>query len=151
VVDVIYLLDTDILIFTIRGLKRHRRPVERKLALAVVERCRAALQNGHQVGISAITVSELEFGARKSSDYDAEIAIFRLILAPFAEFSFDAVTCPNHYGRIRFELESTGKPVGAMDLLIAAHACALEATLVTNNTSHFSRVSGLRTENWAAI
>lgn len=46
------------------------------------------------------------------------------------------------------DLESKGVPIGAMDLLIAAHALALDATLVTNNRAHFSRIAGLRIENW---
>ena len=52
------------------------------------------------------------------------------------------------YGRIRHELHSNGIVIGAVDMLIAAHALALGATLVTNNTPHFSRVPGLKTANW---
>jgi tRNA(fMet)-specific endonuclease VapC len=48
------------------------------------------------------------------------------------------------------ELESAGVPIGAMDLLIAAHAKALAAPVVTNNVAHFGRIAGLRVENWWA-
>lgn len=56
--------------------------------------------------------------------------------------------CARCYGTIRAALEQEGKSIGAMDLLIAAQALALNATLVSNNTRHFKRVSGLRIENW---
>jgi hypothetical protein len=52
------------------------------------------------------------------------------------------------YGAIRSQLESIGTPIGGNDLLIAAHAVALDFTLVTGNTKEFSRVTGLRVENW---
>ena len=146
----IYLLDTETLIFMVRGLKSTRRPAQRQRAAELVERCRRTEAAGHSVGLSAVTVSELEFGARNSDDYDAEIAAVRKILAPFDIYEYDGVACPPHYGRIRHELESNGIAIGSMDLLIAAHALALDSTLLTNNLAHFSRVTGLRTANWLA-
>jgi tRNA(fMet)-specific endonuclease VapC len=145
---VIYLLDTDTLVSMIRGLKSARRPAVRKQAEAVVKHCREAQVAGHLVGLSAITVSELEFGARHSGDYEAEIAAVHQVLAPFEIFDYDAVACPVHYGAIRQDLDAKGIPIGAMDLLIGAHALALNATLVSNNQAHFSRVTGLMTANW---
>lgn len=56
---------------------------------------------------------------------------------------------PNHYARIRAELERVGTPIGANDLWIAAHALASELILVSNNLREFGRVPGLATENWA--
>ena len=53
-----------------------------------------------------------------------------------------------HYGRIRAQLEAAGQPIGPNDLLIAAHALSLGATMVTDNEREFSRVSGLAIENW---
>jgi tRNA(fMet)-specific endonuclease VapC len=53
------------------------------------------------------------------------------------------------YGQIRVDLKKKGRPIGPLDMLIAAHAMFLNCTLVTNNTREFSRVRGLRTENWA--
>ena len=53
-----------------------------------------------------------------------------------------------HYGRIRSELERKGSPIGAYDLLIAAHALSLDRTLVTNKLREFACVKGLRVENW---
>jgi len=145
----IYVLDSDSLIFMIRGLKASPRQwARRQRAVKLMERCQAAQQDGHRVGLSAITVSELEFGARNRGRYDHEIAAVRKILLPFDIFDYDATTCPGHYGLIRYELERTGRMIGAMDLLIAAHVLSLGATLVTNNEAHFSRVPGLQVANW---
>ena len=144
-----YLLDTDLLIYMIRGLKSAtRQAVHRQRAMSLVDRCRKAQEAGDAVGLSAVTVSELEFGARHSAQYDAEIAAVRKTLAPFQIYDYEAVDCPVHYGRVRYELEAMGQTIGSMDLLIAAHALSLDATLVTNNQTHFERVSGLKVVNW---
>jgi tRNA(fMet)-specific endonuclease VapC len=148
-----YLLDTDTLIYAVRGLKidspkteRQREHVRR--ANRIVTRCRRSQEAGNEVGVSAVTVAELEFGARQSKDYHAEIGAVRKILAPFSTPAFDAEACAEHYGAVRHSLEAAGEMIGAMDLLIAAHARALGATLITNNTAHFQRVPGLTQENW---
>jgi tRNA(fMet)-specific endonuclease VapC len=59
------------------------------------------------------------------------------------------VDVANHYGRLRADLERKGVPIGACDLLIAAHALTLGLTLITNNVREFARVEGLRLDNWA--
>jgi tRNA(fMet)-specific endonuclease VapC len=149
VAAVIYLLDTDLLIFMVRGLKAATRPTRlRQQAGLMMDRCRQAQAAGDTVGLSAITVSELELGARNSGKYDEEVASVRKVLTPFELYDYDAVSCPIHYGRIRDELETKGKTIGSMDILIAAHALALDGALVTNNDAHFSRVTGLRVVNW---
>ena len=71
-----------------------------------------------------------------------------MFFAPLELFPFDS-TAIWHYGEIRRELEQRGEPIGALDTMIAAHAKALNAVLVTNNTREFRRVSGLTIENWA--
>jgi tRNA(fMet)-specific endonuclease VapC len=144
----IYVLDTDILIYMIRGLKGGARRGQRERARHLVRRCRQAQQEGHTVGVSAITVSELEFGARLSGRYEDEIAAVQKILGPFETYDYEAVNCSPHYGRIRHELEQAGETIGAMDLLIAAHALGLDATLVTNNLSRFQRIKGLKVTDW---
>jgi tRNA(fMet)-specific endonuclease VapC len=149
VIAVLDVLDTDMVIFMLRGLKAPRRQrARRDKALALLARCREAQAAGDVVGLSAITVSELEFGAYNSGDYDTEIAAVRKILTPFEVFDYDGATCPAHYGRIRHELEQAGQAIGAMDLLIAAHVLALGGTLVTNNLAHFQRISGLSVTRW---
>lgn len=145
----IYILDTDAVIFMLRGLRAPaRQRARREKALALVARCREAESKGDTVGMSAITVSELEFGAFHSSNYDSEMIAVRKLLTPFEVFDYNGTTCPPNYGRVRHELERAGQTIGAMDLLIAAHALALSATLVTNNLAHFQRVSGLSVTRW---
>jgi tRNA(fMet)-specific endonuclease VapC len=114
----------------------------------LVAQCRQYQTKGDVVGLSAITVSELEFGAYNSGDYDTEILAVRKIFTPFEVFPYDGVSCAAHYGRIRHELQQAGHAIGAMDLLIAAHALALGAMLVTNNLAHFQRISGLAVTRW---
>lgn len=143
------MLDTDTVIFMLRGLKAPlRQRARRDKALALVARCREAQAKGDVLALSAVTVSELEFGACNSGDYAAEIAAVRKLLTPFEVLDYDGATCPAHYGRVRHELEQAGQATGAMDLLIAAHALALGATLVTNNLAHFQRISGLSVTSW---
>jgi tRNA(fMet)-specific endonuclease VapC len=146
---VLYILDTATVIFMWRGLKAPARQRSRHdKALALVVPCRECQANGDVVGLSAITVSELEFGAQHSGNHDNEIVAVRKILTPFEAFDFNGVTCPAQYGRIRHEPEQTGQAIGAMDLLIAAHALALAATLVTNNLAYIQRISGLSVTRW---
>lgn len=145
----LWMLDTDMVIFMLRGLKAPvRQRARREKAHALVARCQEAHREGDVVGLSAITVSELEFGAYNSGDHEAEIVAVRKLLTPFELFAYDSAASPLHYGRIRHESEQAGQAIGAMDLLIAAHALALTATLVTNNVAHFQRVSGLAVACW---
>jgi tRNA(fMet)-specific endonuclease VapC len=144
----IYLLDTDTLIFMVRGLKPKVRRAQQEQAARLVERCRKAQAAGESLGLSAITVSELQYGARCSGQYDVEIAAVHKVLMPFDLYDYDSIDGPAHYGQIRHELEVQGMVIGSMDLLIAAHALALDATLVSNNLAHFSRVPGLKVESW---
>jgi len=145
---VIHLLDTDCLICMVRGGKPSARHRQREQSRVLEDNCRRTKAAGELVGLSAITVSELEFGARLSGRYDEEMAAVRQVLAPFRLFDYDAVQCPRYYGRIREEVERAGRTIGAEDLFIAAHAMALGAVLVTNNETHFRRVSGLKVVNW---
>lgn len=145
----IYLLDTDTLIFMIRGLKSsNRHQASRDRAQKLVARCRLAQADGDTLAVSAITVAELEFGARQSDRPDDERRAMHKVLAPFDSLDFDAIQAPARYGEVRHDLEAAGQPIGAMDLLIAAHALSIQATLVTNNTAHFRRIGGLSVENW---
>ncbi len=149
----IRLLDTDTLIFLVRGLKlvRARNEKERRsvaLAERILERCRASQSAGHRIGLSAISVAELEYGVRNSGNPEREASAMRKILVPFEVFDFDTVHAARLYGSVRQELEASGTPIGSMDLLIGAHALSLGAVLVTHNTAHFSKVPGLVCEDW---
>jgi tRNA(fMet)-specific endonuclease VapC len=92
--------------------------------------------------------AELRYGCAKSGSKRLLKAVEDLLseinVLPF-EVPADA-----EYGGIRSDLEAAGKPVGGNDLLIAAHACAIGATIVTANTDEFRRVRGLKVENWLA-
>jgi len=150
----LYLLDTNIVVFMVRGLKVHANPNERqrerhKMARRILERAHKCKLAGDQVALSAITVAELEFGAWSSDDYQNELDATRRAMAPFALLPFDPGDCAAHYGKVRHALESVGKGIGSLDTLIAAHALALGATLVTNDTTEFSKVPGLTCEDWS--
>jgi tRNA(fMet)-specific endonuclease VapC len=100
-----------------------------------------------QVGISSITLGELAFGASKSSrpkESNAALGEFLLALE-VAAFDESAAMC---YGTVRASLAQGGTPIGPLDTLIAAHALALDAVLVTHNIREFSRVAGLRLDDW---
>ena len=149
----IRLLDTDTLIFLVRGLRIDRArsgKEQRSVALAqrILERCRTAQSSGHRIGLSALSVAELEYGLRKCGNPERESSAMRKILVPFEVFDFDGVHAAHHYGIVRQELEASGTPIGSMDLLNGAHARALGAVLVTHNMAHFSRVPGLVCEDW---
>ena len=151
----IYLLDTDTFVFMMRGLKIATAKDERQrrwqaIGRRIITTAERMEQETHEVGLSAISVAELEFGARHSGNYEREIEVTHRTMSPFTLFDFDAADCAFHYGSARGALEKAGQPVGPLDTLIAAHALALGATLVTNNTREFSRVPGLKSENWAA-
>jgi len=151
---VTYLLDTDTIIYLMRGLRITEAKSARQRALQVIgrrifERARMRESAGHEVALSALSVAELEFGARKSGDYAREMEVVRRVLIPFTLLDFDARDCSARYGEIRYGLESAGRSIGGLDMLISAHALAAGATLVTNNQAEFERVPGLKMENWA--
>ena len=102
-----------------------------------------------QVGISSVTLGELAFGIAKSSrPQDARGALEEFLLAlEVANFDDRAAMI---YGDVRWSLTRHGKPIGPLDTLIGSHATALDAILVTHNTREFSRIKGLRIEDWIA-
>lgn len=129
-----FLLDTNICIYLINARPPH-----------VLERFRREAIG--DIGISAITSAELAYGVAKSGSARNRLALEKF-LTPLEIAAFDVGACWR-YGSIRAELEQRGHPIGSLDTLISAHALVLDATLVTNNMAEFSRVQGLRTENWA--
>lgn len=128
-----YMLDTNICIYAIKN-----RPA------SVLASLRAHESAG--IGLSSITVAELFFGAEKSGSARNLVAL-RHFLEPLEIADFDQ-TAAEAYGRLRNVLERDGTPIGPLDTQIAAHALALGVSLVTNNTREFTRVPGLRLENW---
>ena len=97
---------------------------------------------------SVIVAAELRYGCAKSGSKRLLKAVEDL-LGEISVLPFD-VPADTEYGGIRAELEAAGKPIGGNDLLIAAHAYATGATIVTANTDEFKRIRGLNVENWLA-
>jgi tRNA(fMet)-specific endonuclease VapC len=120
--------------------------------IAIIKKHPAALKKLRgksigQVGISSVTLGELAFGADKSNrSSDAHDALREFVLA-LEVAAFDEDTAMQ-YGAVRAALARRGRPIGALDTLIAAHAVAVDAILVTHNTREFSQVERLRFEDW---
>lgn len=128
-----YLLDTNILSDLVR------RPTGRVAQ-------RIALVGVSEIGTSIIVACEARFGVAKKQSA-ALAKQLESILVELTVLPLEAPT-DGHYARVRKALENAGTPIGANDLLIAAHALALDCTLVTDNEAEFRRVPGLRVENW---
>jgi len=129
-----YLLDTNICIYII---KRKPLPVFEKLETLQI----------NDVGISAITLAELEYGVSKSAFSEKnKIALIKFLvpleILPFTEKAAQT------YGKIRSYLEKAGSIIGTMDLFIGAHAKSENLVLITNNLREFSRIPNLKIENW---
>lgn len=128
-----YLLDTNICIYVI-----NHKPAQ------VFERFRQ-FQLG-ELAISSITASELAFGVEKSGSMRNNQALNKF-LAPLEILPYNEQAIW-HYAQLRHQLQSSGQLIGSLDMLIAAHALALDCALVTNNTKEFERIDGLKLENW---
>jgi tRNA(fMet)-specific endonuclease VapC len=98
------------------------------------------------IGISAITASELYWGVRKTGSA-RNLAALEKFLGPLQVMDY-GLRAAQAYGELRAQLEKKGTPIGPLDMQIAAHALALEATLVTNNLREFKRVPNLALANW---
>jgi len=129
-----FMLDTNICIYIIKN-----RPASVKKRLATL--------SPPEVGISSLTLAELLYGVHKSGRPEKNREALNnfaglLELSPFDD------RCAEAYGEISAHLESMGRVIGQMDMLIAAHAKSLNVTLVSNNIREFKRIPGLKLENW---
>ena len=129
-----YMLDTNIIVYA-----RNNRPEE------VLRRFNQ--YDSRELCISAITMAELEYGVCNSSKPEQNQLALMLFLSNIEIVPFGSLAAME-YGRIRHDLKQKGELIGGNDLLIAAHAKAIGATLVTANTREFDRVSGLQVDNW---
>ncbi|AHE97277.1 type II toxin-antitoxin system VapC family toxin [Thioalkalivibrio paradoxus] len=129
----LFLLDTNIL----SDLVRHPQGIVKRGIERVGE---------HAVCTSIIAAAGLRFGAAKRGS----VALTEQVEKVLGAMRVEPLDLPSdrEYGRLRLQLEQTGQPIGPNDLLIAAHALALGATVVTDNQREFQRVPGLRVENW---
>jgi tRNA(fMet)-specific endonuclease VapC len=137
--DTKYLLDTSVFV----DLLRTNSPTIRK---------RLAKHSGNVVGLSVITLCELQFGlelrAKKHSHLRAhEEKALLTVVAPFQLFPFTSEVAQS-YGKIRLHLQTSGTLIGPLDTLIAAQAISMDAVLVTSNVREFRRVPDLRVEDW---
>ena len=128
-----YLLDTNICIYVI-----NHKPQQ------VFERFRQ-YQLG-ELAVSSITASELAFGVEKSGSERNKQAL-KKFLSPLEILPYDEQAVW-HYAQLRHDLQSKGQTIGSLDMLIAAHALALDVVLVTNNTKEFERIEKLKLESW---
>lgn len=129
-----YLLDTNICIYIAKGQP-----------LAV--RHRFAQHAVQELAMSTITVGELRFGAEKSQARARALDTIAQLVQMIQPCALP-MAAAEHYGHIRATLQQLGQSIGNNDLWLAAHALAEGWTLVTNNTREFTRVPGLRVENW---
>ena len=132
--SMIYMLDTNICIYAMKQKQEK-----------VLQRFKQELNSG--ICISSITLAELEYGMKHSSNPARNEQALLRFLAPLSVLPFGSVAA-SVYGEIRADLQSKGTPIGPLDMLIASHAKAEELILVTNNGREFERVPGLEIENW---
>jgi len=99
------------------------------------------------IGISWVTLAELEFGVAKSQHLEKNQEALDEFVLPLEVANFDRESA-RVYGRIRAMLEKKGTPIGSLDMVIGAHALSLGVALATNNTREFSRIKGLTVVDW---
>lgn len=128
-----YLLDTNIVIYVIK-----RRPIE---VLEIFNK------NASRMAISTITLSELIYGAEKSSNVDKNIEAVEDFVSHLEVLPYEPKVS-QQYGQIKATLEKRGEIIGENDIHIAAHAVSQGLILVTNNLKEFKRVPNLALENW---
>ena len=129
-----YLLDTNFCIDVINGTS----------ALAM---SRLQSRNPDEIRLCSVVKAELRYGARLSARVADNLRLLERFFDPFQSLPFDDV-CTDYYGQIRADLRRSGNPIGPNDLMIAAIAKTHDLTLVTHNVREFSKVIGLKVEDW---
>jgi tRNA(fMet)-specific endonuclease VapC len=129
-----YMLDTNICIYLIK--QQPKEVIDKFQGIALGE-----------IAVSTVTVAEMMYGVGKSQYKEKNKTALQAFLAPLdiVDFNFAAA---QQYGAVQAYLEKIEKPIGAYDLMIAAHALSLDLVLVTNNEQEFQRIPGLIVENW---
>jgi tRNA(fMet)-specific endonuclease VapC len=128
-----YMLDTNICIYVMKNYPQDLREKFNSLA--------------EQLCISSITLGELHYGAEKSARRADNLTAVEHFVTRLDVLSFDAKAAA-HYGQVRAELERAGTPCGPHDMQIGGHARSQGLIVVTNNMREFSRMKGIRVENW---
>lgn len=130
-----YMLDTDMCSYII---KEHPESVRQRFQTLAME----------QLCVSVVTYAELIYGVERSISKRINRPIIEDFVRHLDVMNWDTEAA-DQYGVIRAELEAAGTPIGAMDMMIAAHAKSIKAVLVTHNQKHFTKVKGLKIDNWA--
>lgn len=130
-----YMLDTNICIYTI-----NKKPISYLHKLE-------SLTQSSTIGISSIVLAELQYGVANSQNQKQNQINLDIFLSKLEIIDFSA-KCAFYYGETRVYLKKKGIIIGNNDLLIASHAIAEQATLVTNNIGEFKRIPKLIVENW---
>ena len=128
-----YLLDTNIIIYTIKNRPQRVRETFNRRTGALA--------------ISTVTLGELIYGAERSAQPERNLSVVEEMAERLAVLPFDAKAA-SQSAQVRAELYRIGTPIGPYDMMIAGHARAEGLVLVTNNMKEFERVGGLRLENW---
>jgi tRNA(fMet)-specific endonuclease VapC len=128
-----YMLDTNICIYVMKSYPLNLREKFNSLA--------------EQLCISSITLGELHYGAEKSARRSENLTAIENFVAHLDVLPFDAKAA-THYGQLRAELERAGTHCGPHDMQIGGHARSDGLIVVTNNMREFSRMPGVRAENW---
>ncbi len=131
----VYLLDTDTASYLIRG--GHPRLDARIAAVPMDEVC-----------VSAVTRAELLYGVQLRPGAERLARLVGAFLSRVRALAWDE-SAADRFASVAAALHRAGQPIGPFDTMIAAHALALGASLITNNVGHFSRVAGLSVENWS--
>lgn len=131
-----YMLDTNICIYIL-----NKKPISYIKKLE-------ELEEKYTISISSIVLAELQFGVSNSKHKEKNQINVNSLISKLEIIDFTA-QCAAYYGDIRANLKNKGIIIGNNDLLIASHAICEKATLVTNNTSEFSRVDDLKLEDWS--
>lgn len=130
----VFLLDTNVCIRLLNGT-------------SALVADRFAHESPATLRLCSVVKAELHYGARKSRRVASTLAALERFFAPIPSAPFDD-DCADEYGRLRADLERSGTPIGANDLMIAAIGRRNDWTVVTNNVDEFSRVVGLRVVDW---
>ena len=129
-----YLIDTDIIIYSLKG--------------NTVVQNQFSLNENIPKAISVITYGELLFGAKNSKNVEKNLAVVYRIKELFPIIGIDKAV-KETFSAVKVTIQKIGSPIDDMDLLIASTAMTLNYTLVTNNEKHFSKIKGLKIENWS--
>lgn len=130
-----YLLDTNICIFAIN-----------KKTTQLLNTIKKKLKK--DIHISSLTIAELEFGVENSQYVEKNRVALLKFISLFRVLSFDDEDAV-YYGKLRTKLKRNGEIIGPIDTLLAAQALSKDLIFVTNNADEFSRVDGLKIEDWS--